>query len=215
MNVVVVAGGEILEVSTLLEMFDLKEAFYVGVDAGAYYLLHKGLRLNLAVGDFDSLTPEQEFAVRKQADRILKVSSEKDDTDLQLALEEILKIYPDAHCFLLGVSGGRLDHFLTTLFLPLEKRFYKFASQIHLLDSRNWIDFYLPGKYEIQKIAGMKYFGLVTLTRVIDLKIKGMKYELSSTNTLGVTIYPSNEFIKKEAKLHFREGMVATIQSKD
>jgi thiamine pyrophosphokinase len=53
------------------------------------------------------------------------------------------------------------------------------------------------------------------LTKVIALEIRGMKYELPSTNTLGVTIYPSNEFIKKEAKLYFREGMVATIQSKD
>ena len=46
------AGGDLTEANRDFDLF-------VGVDRGAFYLLKQGLPLDLAVGDFDSVSDEE------------------------------------------------------------------------------------------------------------------------------------------------------------
>ena len=94
--------------------------YYVGIDRGSLYLQEAGLPLNLAIGDFDSLTSEEKVTVFNYANETITAPSEKDDTDTQLALSVILTRYPEAKIELIGVTGGRMDHFLANLWLVLE-----------------------------------------------------------------------------------------------
>ena len=76
-KVAIVAGGRV-------ETIPLDLDVYVGVDAGCLYLLKQGLELSLAVGDFDSVEPEEFQSIQSAAHEIRTSVAEKNDTDLEL-----------------------------------------------------------------------------------------------------------------------------------
>lgn len=103
---------------------------YIGIDRGALFLLQHQRPVDLAIGDFDSLTVAELQAVKQQVKTVIQAPAEKDDTDTQLALVETLRRYPEAQIDLIGATGGRLDHLLANLWLPLEDRFRPFAPNL-------------------------------------------------------------------------------------
>lgn len=189
---------------------------YVGVDRGALYLLEAGLPLSMAVGDFDSLSAEEGERVFAAADCVHQSPAEKDDTDTQLALATIFAADPEAEVTIVGATGGRLDHLLANLWLGLEPRFQPFLRQFQLVDQQNHLSYYLPGSYEVEPVAGMKYLAFCCLTPVAELTLQQVKYELKRQPVPQATSYASNEFLPGEtAKFSFSDGVVAVIQSRD
>ena len=79
-KVAIVAGGRV-------ETIPLDLDVYVGVDAGCLFLLKQGLELSLAVGDFDSVEPEEFQSIQSAAHEIRTSVAEKNDTDLELAIK--------------------------------------------------------------------------------------------------------------------------------
>lgn len=69
-KIAVIAGGSF---DCLPEPADL----YVGVDAGSLRLLDHSLPLDWAMGDFDSVTPEELGRIKAQAERFLQAPAEK------------------------------------------------------------------------------------------------------------------------------------------
>ncbi|MEY8445818.1 thiamine diphosphokinase [Enterococcus ratti] len=196
---------------------ELKKTYdwYVGIDRGSWNLLQAGFPLDLAIGDFDSLTVEEKKAVKKKAAAFIQAPAEKDDTDTQLGLKKILECYPKAIITIIGATGGRLDHLLANLWLPLEPRFKPYASNLVMWDRQNHVTYYLPGKHVVTRISSMNYLAYCCLTPVAELSIKNSKYELEMTDVLKPTSYASNEFTSSTATFSFSTGMVAVIQSKD
>ncbi|MBD9903001.1 MULTISPECIES: thiamine diphosphokinase [Enterococcus] len=211
MKILLVSGGQKEYWPKLNKSYD----YYVGIDRGSLYLLEAGLPLDLAVGDFDSLTPEEKINVFNYAKETLTAPSEKDDTDTQLAVSVVLKHYPEAEIELIGATGGRIDHFLANLWLVLEDRFRVHSSQITLRDKQNTIQFFLPGTHRILAISEMKYLAYCCLTAVSNLTLENSKYTLANHTVAYPMAFASNEFLTSEAKLSFSTGMVAVIQSKD
>lgn len=211
MKILLVSGGQKEYWPKLNKSYD----YYVGIDRGSLYLLEAGLPLDLAVGDFDSLTPEEKINVFNYAKETLTAPSEKDDTDTQLAVSVVLKHYPEAEIELIGATGGRIDHFLANLWLVLEDRFRVHSSQITLRDKQNTIQFFLPGTHTILAIPEMKYLAYCCLTAVSNLTLENSKYTLANHTVAYPMAFASNEFLTSEAKLSFSTGMVAVIQSKD
>lgn len=212
MNILLVAGGTPKE----WPQFDVETIdYFVGIDRGSLYILEHGWRLDLAVGDFDSLTAEEKQQVQLQAKEIEQAQAEKDDTDTQLALVLTLKKFPDAKIMIIGATGGRLDHFLSNLWLPLEPRFQNFAGQIQLKDQKNSLSYYLPGSYTVKKEAGMAYLAYCCLTPVENLTLTESKYTLDHVDVRVPTSYASNEFVGETASVSFDTGMIAVIQSRD
>lgn len=212
MNILLVAGGS----QKTWPQIDFSEYdTFVGVDRGGLLLLEAGLPLDLAVGDFDSLSKEELLRVKKEAKRMHTSPAEKDDTDTQLALEEALTIFPEARITIVGATGGRLDHFLANLWLPMEERFRPFIRQIVLKDEQNSISYYSPGEYTVMREADKKYLAYCCLTPVENLTLKKSKYLLNQQQVPVPTSYASNEFIGDTAVFSFDSGMIAVIQSKD
>lgn len=212
MNILLVAGGSKKD----WPQIDFSDyAFFVGVDRGGLLLLKEGQSLDLAVGDFDSLSQEERLLVEKEAKRSQTSQAEKDDTDTQLALEETLKLFPKASITIVGATGGRLDHFLANLWLPMEARFQPFIRQIVLKDEQNTISYYLPGEYTVKREADKKYLAYCCLTPVENLTLKDSKYLLDRQQVPVPTSYASNEFVGETAMFSFDSGVIAVIQSKD
>ena len=80
--------------------------YFVGIDRGCLHLLEADLPLQLAVGDFDSLSREEYHFVQETAETLIQAPAEKDDTDTQLALQEALQRFPQAEMTIIGATGG-------------------------------------------------------------------------------------------------------------
>ncbi|WP_105159340.1 thiamine diphosphokinase [Streptococcus suis] len=206
-KIAVIAGGSF---DCLPEPADL----YVGVDAGSLRLLDHFLPLDWAIGDFDSVTSEELGQIREMAEWFLRAPVEKDDTDLELALKEIFKAYPQAQVRIYGALGGRMDHMMANLFLAAEPDLAAFMEQIELVDSQNIVRFRPAGQHRLSPIAGMKYISFMPSDQS-RLTIRHAKYPLDASNYFFKKCYASNEFIDRDIDIQLDQGYVVLIYSKD
>ncbi|HFI0646859.1 TPA: thiamine diphosphokinase [Streptococcus suis] len=206
-KIAVIAGGSF---DCLPEPADL----YVGVDAGSLRLLDHSLPLDWAMGDFDSVTSEELGRIKDQAERFLQAPAEKDDTDLELALKEIFKAYPQAQVRIYGALGGRMDHMMTNLFLAAEPDLAPYMEQIELVDDQNVVRFRPAGQHRLSPIAGMKYISFMPSDQS-RLTIRHAKYPLDASNYFFKKCYSSNEFIDRDIDIQLDKGYVVLIYSKD
>ncbi|MFI3100788.1 thiamine diphosphokinase [Streptococcus suis] len=206
-KIAVIAGGSF---DCLPEPADL----YVGVDAGSLRLLDHFLPLDWAIGDFDSVTSEELGRIKDQAERFLQAPAEKDDTDLELALKEIFKAYPQGQVRIYGALGGRMDHMMANLFLAAEPDLAAFMEQIELVDSQNIVRFRPAGQHRLSPIAGMKYISFMPSDQS-RLTIRHAKYPLDASNYFFKKCYSSNEFIDRDIDIQLDQGYVVLIYSKD
>ncbi|HFI0434732.1 TPA: thiamine diphosphokinase [Streptococcus suis] len=206
-KVTLVAGGPL---TLLPEPADL----YVGVDAGSLRLLDHSLPLDWAMGDFDSVTSEELGRIKDQAECFLQAPAEKDDTDLELALKEIFKAYPQAQVRIYGALGGRMDHMMANLFLAAEPDLATYMEQIELVDSQNIVRFRPAGQHRLSPIAGMKYISFMPSDQS-RLTIRHAKYPLDASNYFFKKCYSSNEFIDRDIDIQLDKGYVVLIYSKD
>ena len=94
----------------------------IAADRGLEHALALGLEVTVAVGDFDSASPEAVDVAEASGTRIDRHPAEKDATDLELALDVAAAMSPERILVLAG-SGGRLDHELATLLLLASQRY--------------------------------------------------------------------------------------------
>lgn len=212
MNVLLVAGGSPEDWPAFsVDGFD----YVVGIDRGNLFLLERNIIPDLTIGDFDSLTEEEQGFVFAQAKEILTSPAEKDETDTQLAVSKVFEKFPNAKIKLIGATGGRLDHLLSNLWLGLEPRFFPFLQQLVIQDKQNHFSYLPPGEHLIQQLPETKYLGIICLTAVDNLVINEAKYTLTQTNFATPISLGSNEFIGKPATVSFTSGIVAITQNKD
>jgi thiamine pyrophosphokinase len=106
--VVVVAGGPPAADPPPLPAPDL----VIAADSGLHHALALGLRVDVLVGDLDSVDP----TLVGQAGRVERHPVDKDATDLELALDLAMRHEPE-RVFVVASAGGRLDHALAGLLL--------------------------------------------------------------------------------------------------
>ncbi|MXW58810.1 MAG: thiamine diphosphokinase [Acidimicrobiia bacterium] len=110
-TVVVVAGGD---PPTPEEIACLPaDPVVVAADSGLDYAQAAGLTVAVAVGDMDSVSPEALAAAEQAGTRIERHPADKDQTDLELALELAARLAD--RVIVIGAGGGRLDHLIGNL----------------------------------------------------------------------------------------------------
>ena len=110
-TVVVVAGGD---APTPEEIARLPaDPVVVAADAGLEHAVAAGLAAAVAVGDMDSVSPEALTAAEQAGTRIYSHPADKDETDLELALELAARLAD--RVIVIGAGGGRLDHLIGNL----------------------------------------------------------------------------------------------------
>ena len=206
-KVAIVAGGRV-------ETIPLDLDVYVGVDAGCLFLLEQGLELSLAVGDFDSVEPEEFQSIQSAAHELQTSVAEKNDTDLELAIKEVLERWPQEDILIFGAFGGRLDHHLANVFLPSDPEIAPSMSQLYLMDQQNYLCYRPAGRHTILPIVGYTYVAFMPVEGA-SIQIEGAKYPLNQTNYFKKAIYGSNEFINQPITLTVDRGYALIIYSKD
>jgi thiamine pyrophosphokinase len=91
-------------------------SFVIAADNGAEHALALGVHVDLAVGDFDSISADGLAELERAGAQLERYPSDKDATDLELALTAAAARQP-RRIVVLGGTAGRLDHLLGELSL--------------------------------------------------------------------------------------------------
>ena len=114
-TVVVVAGGHPSTLPSPLPDLPV-EITVIAADSGIDLALTLGLHVDVAIGDFDSVSAAGLATVEAAGALVERHPAEKDATDLELALDAAIALEP-SHVVVVGTAGGRLDHLLGSILL--------------------------------------------------------------------------------------------------
>lgn len=201
------------------DLFDNRQEYiWIGADFGAYHLIKNQILPAMVVGDFDSLNQQQKselFASISQS-QIIQVNSEKDETDLEIALNSARDFLDqDSQIQIYGATGGRLDHELSNLTILAKANFQDLIDKVSIIDSQNKITFFKAGSHQINNDRNYKYLAFMNIAPVKNFEIIDAKYKLAKTNNQVPVMYSSNQFQGESVNFSFDQGIMMVIQSKD
>lgn len=212
MQINILAGGPTALWSS--DLFDTP-GLWIGADRGAWRLYEHHVPMSLAVGDFDSLAPDelQILESHLKTNEVIHVKAEKDETDTELALMYAQAQNPD-EINIFGATGGRLDHLLSNLWLLADPVFEKIIEKTKFIDDMNIVIYLTAGLKTVNKVPGTKYLGFMPLTAVSNFKIIDAKYPLTLTNNVN-KMWSSNEFLNDVVHVSFDAGIIMVTQTRD
>lgn len=194
--------------------------YLICADGGGNHALQAGRLPDVLIGDLDSITPENLDLCRQKKVHIQQFPREKDETDLEVALEYAVKelkreeLSPDSltggeHTFwLFGATGGRVDHLMGNLALLLN--FYKRGYSIHIKDPLHEI-YLVHGKEVLKGRAGQE-LSIIPITEKARVTTEGLYYPLrgeviAQDSPRGI----SNVFLGDQAVVQVDEGIVMLV----
>lgn len=184
--------------------FNFKDKYVIGVDEGAYRALKNGIKLDVAIGDFDSIDQEKLKWIQSKT-KVILLPEKKNDTDTGAAL----RLCKDASRIIIlgGIQGKRIEHFIANLMLM---ETYK---HVEMLDNNSHM-YIMDSSFSIKKTE-YKFISFFALSDTI-ITLEGFKYPLNNyalKNTDPLTI--SNELKEERGIVTLKGGRVLVIQSKE
>lgn len=204
---IVFLGGDRVPAGTLDDL--PTAAFVIGADSGVDHAHALGWEVDLAVGDFDSVTPAGLAAVEDAGATVDRHPAEKDQTDFELALDVALGRGAQ-RIVVIGGHGGRVDHFLGNAMVLVSDRFRAATIEARF------------GHTVVHVVRGAVAFtgtpgDLVTLLAVTGpvtgITTTGLRYPLA-----GETLVPgssrgvSNELLARSATVTVGEGVLLVVR---
>ncbi len=188
-----------------------KTDYIICVDGGSKRARKMNIIPRKIIGDLDSLDRLTQEYFLKKGTEIIRYNREKDKTDMQIAVEYVIKLgFKDV--IILCVFGDRLDHVLANIFL-LQMLTEK-GVKSKIIDEYNEI-FLIKNFGKIRGKSG-DVISLIPLTQEVNkIKTKGLKYELENgklkvCDTLGI----SNILKRNTATVSFKKGSLLVIKTK-
>lgn len=174
------------------ENINLEKMFIIGVDGGCNFLIKNNIKIDLAIGDFDSIS---------STDFLNSVECiEKTDmnySDFEIAIDYCLK-NNFKRVYLFGFTGKRSDHFLFNIRM-IQKMFYE-RMEVFMIDEFNVITM-IDDEKEFAK-NNFKFFSVIPLFEDTNISITGAKYNLSNQKLKMIsTLTLSNEWVEKKVKI--------------
>jgi thiamine pyrophosphokinase len=207
--VVVSAGVAEPEAWALVDSDGLDKAFVVAADRGADGALARGLHVDLAIGDFDSISTAALEELERAGTRIERHARAKASTDLELALDAACAVSP-RRIIVVGSAVGRLDHLLSSLDLLASARYSAVeldavlgGARVHVIHSSRAL-VGIPGELvSLHALHG-------TARRVFT---EGLVYPLAGANLEpGSSRGISNVFAAPEARVSVGQGVLLAIR---
>jgi thiamine pyrophosphokinase len=204
---VVVAGGDAPwpGVRALLP----SGAMVIAADSGVDHAHALGLRVDVAVGDLDSVSPAALAAARAGGARVRVHPPAKDATDLELALGEARDLGA-RRVVVVGGADGRFDHLLANALLLAAPAFADLEVEALLGSARVAV---VRGHRRLHGRTG----ALLTLLPVHGpargIVTEGLRYPLAGEDlSVGSTRGVSNVFLGPEAVVTVQSGTLLAVQ---
>ncbi|WP_338551481.1 thiamine diphosphokinase [Paenibacillus sp. KS-LC4] len=209
-RIVICSGGELGDFALPHLQQD---AFRIGADRGALFLVEQGYAPQLAIGDFDSVTDEQLALIRSASKELITCDPVyKDYTDTEMAFRYALEQNPD-EIILLGALGTRFDHSLSNvqLLVLAEQR----GIPACIIDEHNCITV-TSSKRVIQKGLYSNVSLLPLSSTVSGITLSGFQYPLHNASLkIGQSLGISNVLAETEGSISIDDGMLLIVQSRD
>lgn len=178
---------------------------YVGVDKGALVCLNQGITMDMAIGDFDSVSSSEKEEIKLNAKEFVQLPVIKNLSDSEAAI--VAWVDKVDSIILLGGLGLRQDHQYVNM--QLMKQYPK----VELIDKNNHL-MIVSSTLVILK-DDYEYLSLFALEDSV-VSIEGVKYPLLKRQLKPNDLFAlSNEFIQNQAELTIIQGKLLVIRSKD
>jgi thiamine pyrophosphokinase len=207
MTVVVFAGGT-RPLRRVLAAIP-EGATVVAADRGVDHALALGLRVDVAVGDFDSISPAGLAELERSGARVERHPATKDACDLELALDLALSLRP-RRVLLVGGAGGRLDHLLEELLLLAAEAYAGIEldaqlgrAAVHVVRGER----VLAGRVgELVSLFALHGVATGVVTEGLVYSLRGEALAPGSSRGL------SNVFVAREARVLVQSGVVLAVR---
>lgn len=182
----------------------------VAVDGGLQHVMNSGLTPHIIIGDLDSIDISDLVHFKQNGVDIIKFPIQKDETDLELALDYVLNLGFE-EIIILGAAGGRIDHFLVNFLFFSNPKFLNV--KIKILTKNSEI-FYCKSEQTIEGSSG-DLVSLIPISDVVSgVKTTGLLYPLDGEDLLrwksrGI----SNQMTDQTAKIEFGSGELLCVHS--
>lgn len=209
MKIIICANGELSapdHLDSLLEEADL----LIAADGGTRYLAKMGRMPDVVIGDMDSIQDEQQSRLKVAGIEMLVFSSDKDQSDLELALLHAKERGADEIHVLAGL-GRRWDHSLVNLLLAalpelaqVEVNFWHGVQRLVLIKDH----------LELSQVAGTRLSLIPVGGDAQGVSTQGLSYALEDEDLLfGSSRGVSNEFAEQKASINVKKGMLLAVIS--
>ena len=181
----------------------------IAADAGYRNAKALGERVDILVGDFDSLGEPPSVPGME----IMRVPAEKDLTDTQICLEAAVGRGAD-EVIIVGGLSGRLDHTLSCLHI-LEDMYLR-GIHGYAVDGQNRVH-YIKASSALIARSPYKYLSLIAADEQVKrVTVEGCKYPLKNDLLKrNIQFAVSNEITGNVALISCRKGGLFIIESRD
>ena len=189
-----------------------ESAHILCADGGALNARKFGLQPHTIIGDFDSLDAEQTEAFRADGAEILRFPTQKDETDLELALRWSAEKGARS-IVILGALGGRFDQTLANVYLLALPALQ--AMQIELVDGEESIRLLRPGRHCIAGSGGDTVSLIPLAGRASGISSSGLQYPLrNDALDFGPARGISNVMLRASARIELQSGLLLLLHTR-
>ncbi|NLY60603.1 MAG: thiamine diphosphokinase [Clostridiales bacterium] len=211
MKILIITGGHLGDVDYIKEN-SLDWDFIICADVGARHLQKLGIKPDLLVGDFDSISPELLQKYKDMGVAIQTYPKAKDRTDTHIAVDIAIDMGAKL-VYMIGALGSRWDHSFANIMLlyRLELR----GIRAKILHSQNTI-MLINNILEIEGQVG-QILSLIPFSEEVHVEYtRGLAYPLN--NDVLTSDFPlgiSNVLEEEKAVVKVKKGWLIGVLAKD
>lgn len=206
-TVIVFTGGD--PIPTAVAPLLPTAATVIAADSGAEHASAMGRSIDVAVGDFDSLSLSGLKALEATGTLIERYAIDKDRTDLEIALDKAVEYEPKV-IVVVGGYGGRLDHFLGNALVLSSSKYAETTISAFMGSGRLYI---VRSSLELGGEPNA-YVSLLAMTEPVSgITTRGLRWELNDDILApGSSRGMSNELLGTDASVSVASGALVVIQ---
>jgi len=207
---VVVLGGN--PPTRAIKQYIPAHQLVIAADSGLHGAIDLGLRVNVVIGDMDSVDKAVLAAVEANGTTVTQLPRDKDSTDAELALLKAVEMGA-TKIVLITKGGGRLDHELG-VFAVLQNPSLRHCTIQAMWDNSILHLIHGPGSVTITGKQGSNVGLIAAGGAASGITTAGLKWALTNeTLTPHSSRGISNQLTEETAVISLQEGSLFVVQS--
>ncbi len=178
----------------------------IGCDKAAIIAIVKKIKIDVAIGDFDSVNEREMKIIKELSAKLIKLDEHKDCTDTEEAIKYAYNNGATSIDIFGGVDGNRIEHLLANI--NMLKRYENITM------TNEFSTIYVTSSSFNVENDGDYFYSFFAATNVQGLSLSGFKYsiydyQLNTEDSLCI----SNELIGGSGIVRFNSGKLIVIKT--
>jgi thiamine pyrophosphokinase len=202
-HITIFANGDIFQNQIKLP----EKTTVIAADGGARHCLDLGIKPDVVIGDFDSLTASDITTLKTLGAEVDQHPEDKDETDLELALNHAVTLGAQ-QITLYGLLGGRLDMSFANLLLLGSPRYAEISFQVSSGNTQAYI--LRSGEtLELRGLPGDTVSAIPLKESINGLTYDGLRWPLVDASlSFGTPQGVSNTMTSNKARIYLTDGLL-------